>query len=210
MIQKSYLNLGCGRVILPASRPAHHALVDEAIYDYPLWHNVDRNNMPGVSECLDIFRYPWPWPDNSFDAALLTHIVEHIPHEIRIHAGDDPVRPEVSRVLQCQDGWYAFFAELYRVLTPGAIAHILAPYGWSQGAITDPTHTRMVTEQTFTHSMKPDENSPFAYETGGIHFELLDTRYTYTELFSQYQMPFAFMTSLNAAYELYVKLEAVK
>lgn len=207
MEQKPYLNLGAGRIILPGPRPAHHGLIDEAIYDYPLWVNADRNPEPGIDTVVDLFRYPWPWADNSFDGALLTHLVEHIPHEIK---SDDP------RLLAMQDGWYAFFAELYRVLTPGAIAHILSPYGWSQGAITDPTHTRLITEQTFTHSMAPDPNSPFKYETGGLHLEMVEpARFNITQMYQHLigqteRLQFALMTQINVAYELAVKLRAVK
>lgn len=180
--QKPYVNLGCGTIILPGEQPGHHNLIDPAIYDYPLWLNVDRNDAPGVDEVVDIFRYPWPWPDNSFDGALLSHLVEHIPHEIREAGyiddleGDAFYRADkrLDELENCQDGWFAFFAELYRVLTPGAVAHVLCPYGWSQGAITDPTHTRMITEHTWSHSMQPDPNHPsFRYDNGGINFELV-------------------------------------
>lgn len=201
MDQKPYLNVGCGRVILPAPAPAHYRLVDAGVTDYALWINADRNEGAGVDYIVDLFHYPWPFADNSFDGALLAHIAEHIPHEPKG---------------EYQDGWYAFFAELWRVLTPGAVAHVLSPYGWSQGAITDPTHTRLLTEQTFTHSMAPDPDSPFQYATGGLHFELVEpARFNITELFGylrddQDELRRALQTRINVAYELYVKLRAVK
>jgi SAM-dependent methyltransferase len=212
MAQKPYLNLGCGRIILPAPKPTHHALVDDAVYAYPLWTNADRNAEPGVDCVMDAFRYPWDFADNSFDGALLTHLIEHVPHEIKLK--DDSERAQ--QLAKCQDGFYSFFAELYRVLTPGAVVHILSPYGWSQGAITDPTHTRLITEHTFSHSMQPDPNSPFKYETGGIHFEMVDApRYTINELFSHLvgnpqALQYAFQTQLNVAYEIMVKLRVIK
>lgn len=222
-VGKPYLNLGCGRVILPCERPHHHGLVEEAIYAYPHWHNVDRNAAPGVDEVADIFTYPFPFADNSFDGALLTHLVEHIPHDIRAHLFPPPnaryhhTRADVERIYAMQDGWYAFFAELYRVLTPGALVHILSPYGWSQGAITDPTHTRLITEHTFTHSMRPEpEDNPFEYQTGGIHFEVADDpRWRITPLFQHLAddppaLVHALQTQLNVAYELYIKLRVVK
>lgn len=201
MDQKPYLNVGCGRVILPAPAPAHYRLIDAGVTDYALWINADRNASAGVDYIVDLFRYPWPFADNSYDGALLAHIVEHIPHEPKG---------------EYQDGWYAFFAELWRVLTPGAVAHVLSPYGWSQGAITDPTHTRLLTEHTFTHSMAPDPDSPFQYATGGLHFELVEpARFNITELFGylrddQDELRRALQTRINVAYELYVKLRAVK
>lgn len=201
MDQRPYLNAGCGRVILPAPAPAHYGLIDPGVTDYALWVNADRNASAGVDYIVDLFRYPWPFADNSYDGALLAHIVEHIPHEPKG---------------EYQDGWYAFFAELWRVLTPGAVAHVLSPYGWSQGAITDPTHTRLLTEHTFTHSMAPDPDSPFQYATGGLHFELVEpARFNITELFGylrddQDELRRALQTRINVAYELYVKLRAVK
>lgn len=238
MSQKPYLNLGAGRIILPLlERPAHHALVDEAIYHYPLWVNADRNAAPGIDCVTDLFTYPWPFEDNSFDGALLAHIAEHIPHEIK-YSGYPPMRDRfdggselntqfiydwyqaisAERALSkmYQDGWYAFFAELYRVLTPGATAHILSPYGWSAGAITDPTHTRMLTEHTFTHSMQPEPESSFKYETGGIHFEMVEApRFNITEMFrhllgQEALLEHALRTQINVVYDFCVKLKAVK
>lgn len=232
MTQKPFLNLGCGRVILPAPKPGHYGLIDEGITDYALWHNVDRNPEPGVDECLDIFRYPFPWADNSFDGALLAHIAEHIPHEIRIVQQSTvdatftdvdtwidravPIYKKEDELANLQDGWYAFFAELHRVLAPGSIIHILSPYGWSQGGITDPTHTRYLTEHTFTHSMQPDANSPFKYATGGLNLELVEeAKYNYTNLAMPYahdpvMLTRARQTMINITYELYVKLRVIK
>lgn len=225
MTQLPFLNLGCGRVILPAPAPGHYGLIDPGLTEYALWHNVDRNAEPGVDETLDIFRYPWPWPDNSFDGALLAHIAEHVPHEIKTtglsmrmwidgQAINDPEPSRADELASLQDGWYAFFAELHRVLTPGSIIHVLSPYGWSQGGITDPTHTRLLTEQTFTHSMQPDPNSPFKYATGGLNLELVEpARFTLSGIVpvdSQAEFEYALRTKLNVVYELYVKLRVVK
>lgn len=225
MTQLPYLNLGCGRIILPAPRPYHHGLVDEGIYAYPLWTNADRNAEPGVDCVMDAFTYPWGFEDNSFDGALLSHLAEHIPHEIRVRqnyqarspfSGDGEHARRAKELLACQDGWYAFFAELYRVLTPGALVHILSPYGWSQGALTDPSHTRYLTEHAFTHSMQPDPDSPFKYETGGIHFRMTrPASFNITEMFAHLvnepeRLRFALMTQINVVYEMYVQLEVVK
>jgi SAM-dependent methyltransferase len=215
--QKPYVNIGAGRIILPGPKPQHHALIDDAIYQYPYWVNVDRNGEPGIDRVVDVFRYPWPFEDNSFDGALLTHLVEHIPHDIRAvknMPSSEAVR--FDKIAQAQDGWYAFWSELYRVLTPGAVVHVLSPYGWSQGAITDPTHTRLITEHTFTHSMQPDPNSPFKYETGGIHFEMVEpARFGISPMFQHLVertelLQDALMTRINVAFELAVKLQAVK
>lgn len=235
MTQLRYLNLGCGRIILPAERPAHYALIDD-ITQYALWHNVDRNAEPGVDEVVDIFRYPFPWANNSFDGALCAHICEHIPHEIRIAKSSTDVqaalyagvkmggdldaalalRDRISVLETLQDGWYAFFAELHRVLTPGSIIHVLSPYAWSHGGVTDPTHTRLLTEHSFTHSMQPDASSPFKYATGGLNLELEPpVRFHFSPLAQPYlqdeaMLQRAIQTHINVVNELYVKLRVVK
>jgi len=228
-----YLNLGCGRIILPASRPIHHALVPEGIYSFPEWENIDRNKADGVDQVFDLFCYPWPLKSNSYGAALLSHLVEHCPHEIKTRIippydwdGDFDWSKRVSELENMQDSWYCLFAELYRVLKPGAMVHILSPYGWSDGAITDPTHTRYVTERTFTHSMQPDPDSPFEYATGGINFRMEAHSFGLTPYFAHlaplpYDSPAtlsnkntllteALATHLNVVSDIYVKLECIK
>lgn len=212
LVQKPYLNGGCGRIILPGPRPAHHGLVDESIFMYPLWVNADRNPQPGVDCVTDLFQLPWPFETDSFDGALFGHFMEHVPHEIRLR--DDS--PRAKELAQMQDGWYAIWSEVHRVCTPGAIVHVLSPYGWSQGASVDPTHTRLIFEHTFTHSMAPDPTSPFEYQTGGLHFEMEGPAvFHITEMFQHLrddpaEFTRALQTRLNVVYELYVKLRVVK
>lgn len=247
--QLPYLNLGCGRVIMP-TKPKHYGLVETSLLEYPTWWNVDRNPEPGVDQTLDIFAYPWPWDDNSFGGALCAHVVEHIPHDIRrskitqaqadkmeayrrsqdvLLPGtqrDDPLRahetygwdysaPRADELAGLQDGWYAFFAELHRVLVPDALIHVLSPYAWSAGAVTDPTHTRLITEHTFSHSMQPDPDSPFKYATGGLNLELQGFKFGLTPFFahladSQERMQYALQTQINVAYEIYAILKVIK
>lgn len=232
-----YLNAGCGRLIFPAPRPAHHGLIEESIYSYPFWLNVDRNMQPGVDLTADLFKYPWPFADNSFDAVLCAHFLEHVPHEIRpakwnadaqaafrtAEAWDE--RWEV--VKNCQDGWYAIMAEIYRVLSPGGRLYVISPYAWSQGAITDPTHTRYLTEHTFNHSLQPNPDAPFEYNTAGINLRSVhDAKFSISELYQHLlpadgdlpgvvnakwqQLVHAMRTQINVVYDIAVTLEAVK
>lgn len=239
------LNLGSGRTKFPGPRPEHHTLVPEGIYSYPEWLNISKNAREEPDCVMDLFTYPWPLESDAYAGALLAHLVEHIPHEIKIDPERVPVGratssnefkfdnemlkeglENVKRLSAIQDGWYAFFAELYRILKPGALVHILSPYGWSDGAIVDPTHTRYVTERTFSHSMQPDPDSSFEYATGGINFRILAHSFGLTPYFAHLAphpsdseasvnnknmlLSEALATHINVVSDLYVCLECVK
>lgn len=210
-MQKPMLNAGCGRVILPAPKPNHYQILPDGLTDYALWVNVDRNHQPGVDVVEDLFTFPWSFDDNSFDGILFAHFLEHVPHEIKLRDNSD----RAQQLSHMQDAWYALLSEAWRVCTNGSILHVLSPYAWSAGAVTDPTHTRLITEHTFTHSLKPDPNAPFAYSTGGLHLELDDTPlFNITQLFQHLvgkpELYEALQTRINVAYEIYARLRVVK
>lgn len=195
-----FLNIGCGTTILPCLQPLHHALVDSALYDYPAWENVDIAPIDERVRSVDLFCYPWPFADECFVGALAAHIIENIPHGM-------------NTILA--DGWWAFWAELHRVLVPNAIVHLLSPYGKTDGALADPDHKRQIIEHTFLHLM--DGQSPFfKARTGNIHFEMVGIpRYDPTPMFahlahSQDLFQYALMTQWNVVYNIYVQLKVVK
>ena len=156
---KRGINLGCGKVILPCPRPAHHGLIPEALYTDPnmAWDNADWNALPGVNQVVDLFNYPWSLEDNSYDVAIATHIVEHIPHHIVLNG------QFVHRHPDYQDGWFAWFGNLWRIMKPGGEVYILSPYGFSNAGMSDPTHTRYLTLATFNYFDAPTNDSPFEY-----------------------------------------------
>jgi hypothetical protein len=244
--RKPFLNLGCGTTHFPGERPPGHEFITESVYAYPDWLNVDKVEGVGADKVFDLFAYPWPLESNSFDGAILGHIAEHIPHEVKVNLAEESfhvdtrtgkevkpedqyamgdgqrylrvahrINPRTEQLSQLQDGWYAFFSELYRVLTPGAIVHIISPYAWSQGAVTDPTHTRLLTEHTFSHGLAPDQyTGTFKYNID-CNFAIDGHQLRY----SPWAQPFmndpdmlatAIMTRVNMIYDFYVKLRAVK
>jgi hypothetical protein len=83
----------------------------------------------------DLFKFPWPIESGCVREVECSHFVEHIPH----------YRPEYEG----QDGWWMFFAELYRICKPGATLRFVHPYSMSTRADWDPTHTRRIHEMTW-------------------------------------------------------------
>jgi predicted SAM-dependent methyltransferase len=128
---------------------------------------VDRAQLPGVDECIDIFSYPWvrssngnPWNNNSVDEIWASHIVEHIPHEARFSQSATSTHVNQGRL----DGWYAWFYEAWRILKPGGLIHITSPFGFSNAAMADPSHTRYITATSFGYLSGPNTDAPFDYQ----------------------------------------------
>jgi len=169
------LNLGAGRAQFPTTRDnpftshvlwAIDCMCPEALDDRVEWVNTDRQPLPGVDRVVNLFRYPWmdanrlPFADNEFDIIWCGHIVEHIPHVIKLnHAGDKTLYDMAERD---EDGWFAYHYECWRVLKPNGRLCILSPAGLSVGGMTDPTHTRYVMPGSFSY-FQPNPEAPFDY-----------------------------------------------
>lgn len=110
------VNLGCGRACMPG------------------WVNVDATALPGVDVVADLERcrtQRLPFPDDSVDELLLSHVLEHV------------------------DDTLALMQELHRVSRPGAIATIRCPYGGSDDADEDPTHCHRFFLNSFGYYSQP-------------------------------------------------------
>lgn len=101
------LNLGCGR------NPKRG------------WINVDKAHAAAADQVVDLETLPWPWADNSVDAILLHHVLEHLGQRTETFLG--------------------IVKELYRVSKPGAEITIVVPHPRSDDFVNDPTHVRAVT-----------------------------------------------------------------
>lgn len=82
------------------------------------YEGVDSRKLPGVKHVVDLTVYPWPWADDSVEAILCSHYVEHVADLV------------------------AFMNECGRILQPGGRLTIAHPYQHSDRAWQDPTHVR--------------------------------------------------------------------
>ena len=71
-----------------------------------------------------------PLPDESLDAAVAIHVLEHI--------GKQGETTE----------WFQFWEELYRVLKPDATLEFVSPWWNSVWAWSDPTHVRIISAES--------------------------------------------------------------
>ena len=132
------LNLGCGKVILEG------------------YVNADLRQLPGVDVTFDAFIFPWPFQDGEFDEIITSHLVEHIPHLVRKRI-DHKVGNTIDYnqwdlvPIWEENGFFVFFREVWRILKPKGLIFIEGPYARSLGADQDPTHTRALTEATFSY-----------------------------------------------------------
>ena len=139
------LNMGCGQNKVPG------------------WINVDASEACRPDAVVDLEQFPWPWPDDSVEAVLFNHSLEHM--------GGDP--KVFLRLMQ----------ELYRVCARGALVDIVVPHPRHDNFLGDPTHVRPISPAVLSlFSREANEkwrasgaaNSPLALYTG-VDFALAST-----------------------------------
>ena len=172
------LNLGCGRIIFPLDRDnlppykVHLEPFHDSMFE-PGWVNVDKYQNPGVNETIDLFKFPWirssngsPFNDSSVDEIYCGHILEHVPHKVEV---DNSVpfnwAKKYHRQVEELDGFFVFFAEVYRILKPDGLVYVRCPYAFSTAAMADPTHTRYIVPGSFSYLAGQDDTTkaPFDY-----------------------------------------------
>ena len=89
--------------------------------------NVDSAPACQPDEVVDLEHFPWPWADDSVDAVLLKHVLEHLGADSRTYL----------RIIQ----------ELWRVCRHGAELTITVPHPRHDHFLNDPTHVRPITPQ---------------------------------------------------------------
>jgi hypothetical protein len=100
------LNLGCGNRKIAG------------------WMNVDKVAATNPDQIVDLEALPWPWPDDSIDEVLLSHVLEHLGAETDVYLG--------------------IIKELYRVCRDGAKITIVVPHPRHDYFLSDPTHVRPI------------------------------------------------------------------
>ena len=103
------LNLGCGN------------------RKFPGWVNTDKVAACNPDQVVDLEHLPWPWPDDSVDEVMLSHVLEHLG--------------------QATDVYLGLIKELYRVCRDGAKITVIVPHPRHDHFLNDPTHVRAVTEE---------------------------------------------------------------
>jgi len=114
--QATCLNLGCGKGIRVTT-------------DSEKWINLDMFPNPGVDVVHDL-ENPLPFEDESIDAILASHVLEHIKN------------------------WTGLMKECHRVLRPRGVLHIKVPEARCRAAYADPTHINYFVPETWLHFAK--------------------------------------------------------
>jgi SAM-dependent methyltransferase len=84
---------------------------------------VDRRPGKAVAVLADL-RYPLPFADSRVDGVFTVHVLEHLPDYLPL------------------------VAECHRILRPGGVLHVMAPWWRHVNAVADPTHIRFFDAQT--------------------------------------------------------------
>ncbi len=109
---------------------------------------------PDAHHKVDLFKFPWPFADDSVDELHSSHFIEHIPNR------DIEPRDLVDDNPQTRDRWvgvdmlFAFFDEAYRILKHEGTFKVICPALRTDRAFQDPTHRRFIPAQTFTYLAK--------------------------------------------------------
>ena len=133
------------------------------------YYGVDIANLPEVDCVWDLQQYPWPIESNSVEEIHCVHYIEHIPHtnyklELSELLNNSTTFEEFKWKVQNSkpelDGLIKFLNEIYRILKPEGKVRLIAPYWANMRAVGDPTHCRLIADQTWLYVNKTwmDEN----------------------------------------------------
>jgi hypothetical protein len=135
--------------------------------------NVDKSELVKPDEVVDLDILPWKWQDDEFDHIIAKDILEHL--------GENSA--DIIKYLK----------EMYRISANGAIWEVMIPHWRCDTALSDPTHKRVMTIETFRlFDMKYNADSVgvngshslLAFDTN-IDIEVCEIDFVYTEPFKK-------------------------
>jgi SAM-dependent methyltransferase len=94
---------------------------------------IDRVKTAAADVVHDLDVFPWPLPDNAFDAVVAAHVVEHVADVLKL------------------------FDELHRVCRAGATLRIATPHYTSPDAFADPTHRHALAYRSYEFLARPED-----------------------------------------------------
>jgi len=86
---------------------------------------IDIIPITGVDAVVDLRRYPYPFPSNTFSEIYILDVIEHLPDTIRV------------------------MEELYRIALPEALIYVRVVNWNHRYSAMDPTHLGLFTENSF-------------------------------------------------------------
>lgn len=115
---------------------------------------------PDAQHKVDLFKFPYPWADNSVDELYCSHFVEHLParavEQRDLNLNNDSVEESgnIYTDFMDKDFLFAFFDECWRILKPNGSMTVVVPCARSNRGFQDPTHRRFIVAETFGYLAK--------------------------------------------------------
>lgn len=101
---------------------------------------------------VDLFKFPWPFKDNSISEIHASHLLEHVPaREVELRDLIGPLSTPVVASYVGADMLFAFMDECWRIMKPDTWMTVIVPSGRSNRAFWDPTHRRFFMQETFLY-----------------------------------------------------------
>ncbi len=137
------------------------------------FNNVDGSELCSPDEIVDLEALPWPWADNEYDHIVAKDVLEHL--------GD--TSKDFINILK----------EMYRVSNNGAVWEIQVPHWRCDNAISDPTHKRLLTVETFRifdkkinfNNIKNGISTSYLAFEHNIDIEVCEVAYDWIEYFQK-------------------------
>lgn len=152
---------------------------------------VDKISGPDVDFVWDLEKFPWePFKDNSVEEIYCAHYMEHTTNLIK------------------------FMDEIWRICQDGAKVTIVSPYYTSIRAWQDPTHTRVISENTFLYfDQEWRIKNQVDHYLGKSNFKISNILLAFEQPWdkkSEEARQFAKNHYWNAVADIYVELKAIK